>query len=122
MSTPKLTFSEIDLYNLWLTGDGTYIVNGYGTHSIMFDGGWLRNSYEQGLLTHRQVMSTMMSFCVVDKPDQMQGAFLVNKTIGKINNKLLNKLACWILCSDESSRRRKFTEFVMRFLGRRFKK
>ena len=28
-----------NLYNLWVTGDGTYIVNGFGTHSIMYDGG-----------------------------------------------------------------------------------
>ena len=30
---------EEEFYNLWVTGDGTYIVNGYGTHSIMYDGG-----------------------------------------------------------------------------------
>jgi hypothetical protein len=38
------------VYNLWVTGDGTYIVNGYGTHSIMFDGGWMRLAYEQDLM------------------------------------------------------------------------
>ena len=30
---------EEDSLNLWVSGDGTYIVNGYGTHSIMYDGG-----------------------------------------------------------------------------------
>jgi hypothetical protein len=33
-----------EVYNLWVTGDGTYTVNGYGTHSIMFDGGFMRNA------------------------------------------------------------------------------
>ena len=92
VTDPNLeVFSETDLYNLWVTGDGTYIANGYGTHSVMFDGGWLRHSYEQGLLEHKEVIKTMVEFAQVDQPDLMYCAFLVNKLLGKVNIKLLNK-------------------------------
>ena len=111
-------FSETDLYNLWVTGDGTYIANGYGTHSIMFDGGWLRHSYEQGLLEHKEVIKTMVEFAQVDQPDLMYGAFLVNKLLGKVNIKLLNKIGVYVLCSDESSRRKKIAHKVMRLLAK----
>ena len=30
------------VYNLWVSGDGTYIANGYGAHSIIFDGGFMK--------------------------------------------------------------------------------
>ena len=119
VTDPNLeVFSETDLYNLWVTGDGTYIANGYGTHSIMFDGGWLRHSYEQGLLEHKEVIKTMVEFAQVDQPDLMYGAFLVNKLLGKVNIKLLNKIGVYVLCSDESSRRKKIAHKVMRLLAK----
>ena len=84
----------------------------------MFDGGWLRHSYEQGLLEHKEVIKTMVEFATVDQPDLMYGAFLVNKLLGKINIKLLNKIGVYVLCSDESSRRKKFAHKVMRLLAK----
>ena len=45
------------VYNLWVTGDGTYNVNGYGTHSIIFDGGFMRNAYDQRVITYKDVLN-----------------------------------------------------------------
>ena len=79
------------VYNLWVTGDGSYIVNGYGTHSIMFDGGFMRNAHDQGLLGYDDVLSLMEEF-TEQKPDLLYGSFLVNRLLGKVNVKLLNRL------------------------------
>ena len=113
-------FSETDLYNLWVTGDGTYIVNGYGTHSAMFDGGCLRHSYEQGLLEHKEVMKTIVEFgqFAADQPDLMYGAFLLNKLVGKVNIKLLNRIGVYFLCSPDFSRRKKISYTLMRLLAK----
>ena len=48
----------------------------------------------------------------------MYGAFLVNKLLGKVNIKLLNKIGVYVLCSDESSRRKKIAHKVMRLLAK----
>ena len=86
----------------------------------MFDGGWLRHSYEQGLLEHKEVMKTIVEFgqFAADQPDLMYGAFLLNKLVGKVNIKLLNKIGVYVLCSDESSRRKKIAHKVMRLLAK----
>ena len=119
VTDPNLeVFSETDLYNLWVTGDGTYIANGYGTHSVMFDGGWLRHSYEQGLLEHKEVIATMVEFSQIDQPDLMKGSFLVNKLLGKVNIKLLNRIGVYFICSPYSSRRKKITHKIMRLLSK----
>jgi hypothetical protein len=43
------------VYNLWVDGDGTYIVNNYGTTSIIGDGGLLRLASEAGYITKERV-------------------------------------------------------------------
>ena len=109
------SIGERDLYNLWVTGDGTYIVNGYGTHSIMFDGGWMRNSYDQGLLKYEDVMNLMHEYAE-NKKDLLYGSFLVNRLLGKVNVKLLNRLWVYMLCADDSTNRKKLSHLTMRIL------
>jgi hypothetical protein len=103
------------LYNLWVTGDGSYIVNGYGTHSIMFDGGFMKNAHDQGLLGYDDVLLLMEEF-TEQKPDLLYGSFLVNRLLGKVNVKLLNRLWVNILCSEDSTKRKKAAHLVMKIL------
>jgi hypothetical protein len=39
------------VYNLWVDGDHTYQVNGYGTESLIGDGGVVRNGLSHGVIT-----------------------------------------------------------------------
>ena len=103
------------VYNLWVTGDGSYIVNGYGTHSIMFDGGFMKNAHEQGLLGYDDVLLLMNEF-TEEKPDLLYGSFLVNRLLGKVNVRLLNKLWVNVLCAEDSTKRKKFAHLSMRIL------
>jgi len=106
---------EREFYNLWVTGDGTYNVNGYGTHSILFDGGFMKNSYEQGILDHKGVMDILEQY-VYYKKDLIYGSFLFNRLIGFINYKPLNKLCVNILQADDKTFRKKLAHFIMRIL------
>ena len=63
-------------------------------------------------------MNTIIEFSQVDQPDLMNGAFLLNKLIGKVNIKLLNRIGVYFICSPESSRRKKITCTVMRLLSK----
>ena len=103
------------VYNLWVTGDGSYIVNGYGTHSIMFDGGFMKNAHDQGLLGYDDVLLLMEEF-TEQKPDLLYGSFLVNRLLGKVNIKLLNRLWVNILCAEDSTKRKKAAHLAMRVL------
>ena len=103
------------LYNLWLSGDGTYNVNGFGTHSIMFDGGFLKNCFAQGLLTQDEVMTLMRKY-TYDETNLINGAFLLNKLFGKVNFKLLNRLWIYCLNGDDLSKRKKIIHKVIKLL------
>ena len=114
-STVIHSIGDTELYNLWVSGDGTYIVNGYGTHSIMFDGGWMVNCYKQGLLDQEGVMD-LMNYYTGEKPELLHGSFLVNRLLGKVNVKLLNRLWIYMLCADDSTTRKKLSHLTMRVL------
>ena len=103
------------LYNLWVTGDGSYIVNGYGTHSIMFDGGFMKNAHDQGLLGYDDVLLLMEEY-TEEKPNLLYGSFLLNRLLGKVNVKLLNRLWVNILCAEDSTKRKKTAHLVMKIL------
>ena len=103
------------LYNIWLSGDGTYNVNGFGTHSIMFDGGFMKNCFVQGLLSHDEVMILMKKY-TYDKTNLVTGAFLLNKLFGKINLKLLNRLWIYCLNGDDMSKRKRIIHKMMKLL------
>lgn len=79
------------VYNLWVDGDGTYIVNGYGTTSIIGDGGLLRLCAEAGYLTKERITEILMQFTEKGSTTVL-GAYLVNKYFGKLNIKIVNKI------------------------------
>lgn len=87
------------VYNLWVDGDGTYVVNGFGTTSIMGSGDFLRRSAEQGFLTASEVVEIMEFFTTRGKHVQY-GGYLVNKILGAINNSMVDKLFSWGLKQD----------------------
>ena len=111
----KTIGDDRELYNLWLTGDGTYIVNGYGTHSGLYDGGWMRQCWEQGLLKHEEVMSFVYEFGG-EKVHLKHGAYLTSKLLGKFNNKTLNRLGVYMMMADDATLRKKIALLTMNIL------
>lgn len=102
------------VYNLWLEGgDGTYFVNGYLTHSIMYDGGWMRRAWERGFVTHEQVMMLMYEFTI--QGDKMTyGAYLINKIVGMVNQKHFTQLIAKIMMREKEYLPRRFIIATMR--------
>jgi hypothetical protein len=81
----------------------------------MFDGGFMKNAHDQGLLGYDDVLNLMNEF-TEDKSDLLYGSFLVNRLLGKVNVRLLNKLWVNILCAEDSTKRKKLAHLVMRIL------
>ena len=72
------------VYNLWVDGDGTYTVNGYGTTSIIGDGGVLRIAAEKGEITDEYAAKLLMKFISKGK-NAVYGAYVLNKFFGHLN-------------------------------------
>jgi hypothetical protein len=78
------------VYNLWVDGDGTYVVNGFGTTSIIGDGGLLRLGIEQGIITMQEATDIMLYYTEKSKA-AAYGSYIMNKVFAKMNIKWLNK-------------------------------
>lgn len=87
------------VYNLWLDGDGKYFVNEYLTHSIMYDGSFMRRAWENKCLTHEQVMGLMHEFTTQGE-SMIYGSYLINKLVGMINQKHWIRLMSYIMLRD----------------------
>jgi len=85
-----VTTENQTVYNLWVDGDGTYIVNGYGTTSIMNDGAFLSKSANDGYLTPEQVLEILAAHANNGRALRV-GSFLVNEFLGFIDIKPLSK-------------------------------
>ena len=81
----------------------------------MFDGGFMKNAHDQGLLGYDDVLLLMEEF-TEQKSDLLYGSFLVNRLLGKVNVKLLNRLWVNILCAEDSTKRKKLAHLGMRIL------
>lgn len=75
--------TEDPVYNLWVTGDGTYRVNGFGTHCIAGTGGLLRRLHDCGELTYDEVLRAAHYFATVPK-DRRLGAKRLNDWLENI--------------------------------------
>ena len=106
-----------DLYNLWVTGDGTFIVNGYGTHSIMYDGGFMKNCFVQGLINHDEVMKLMRKY-THEKTDLMVGAFLLNRICGRLP--WFTKVVLNFMNASDKSLRKKIVHYLMKTLQKKY--
>ena len=87
------------VYNLWTDGDSTYIVNGYGTTTILGDGGLMRNCFEQGLVPAERLSDLIVRFMKSGK-NGAYGSYLNNKFFGKFNVSIINKLMAYAFLDD----------------------
>jgi hypothetical protein len=87
------------VYNLWVDGDGTYIVNGYGTTSIFGDGGLLRLLIEQNLISEKRAIEILYNYLLLDKYT-IYGIYIFNIFFGKLNIKFINKTFAKIFETD----------------------
>ena len=108
------------MYNLYLDGDNTYIVNGYGTNSIIGDGGALRVAMENGYLIQDRVQEMFQEY--IDEGTEVAfGGYLFNKYFGKvletIKLKFVVKLAARAFDQPKDSKFRKMANKVFKFIG-----
>lgn len=74
-------------YNLWVDGDNTYMVNGFGTTSIIGDGGWLKKIYDLGLANVQEILD--VQFRMTESSNNLLlGSYIMNNLY--IDNKDFN--------------------------------
>lgn len=84
---------NITVYNLWLEGDSTYIVNGFGTTSIAGDGGFIRKAFEQNLLSYDEALELFNDLGDFSSKHRnfLRGLYILGQIIGRLNSKYINK-------------------------------
>lgn len=105
------------VYNLWVTGDGTYIVNGFGTTSIMMDGGIMRVCYQNEYLSQDDIMELMREFTTQGNM-MTYGSYLFNKLFGYISHKPTLKVLANTIKKEHSFLPRKAMVFLMKVFGK----
>lgn len=103
-------------YNLWTDGDHTYVVNGYGTTSIIGDGGLLRLIVEQELLPAQRVSDLLLDFTAQGK-HIVYGMYMINCAFGKLDIKLMNRFSAWVFKDDSQVIAKKIFFGVAKVLG-----
>lgn len=94
------TYNQI-VWNLWVSGDHTYQVNGFGTNSLVDDGGWLRISVEQGYMTREQI--TEVTLAVSKSSSSVAyGALILSNLVAGINRPWLTKYVADMMLSKKS--------------------
>ena len=87
------------VYNLWTSGDHTFTVNGYGTPSMVGDGGVLRLLVEQGLISSKRASELLISFDGLGQ-QTVHGLYVLSQLLGKIDIKLINNLIAWVFADN----------------------
>lgn len=105
LNVAKLSKSKkIRVYNLWVDGDQTYTVNGYGTTTIIGDGGLMKNAYRLDSISHDQVIGMMSYFFKEGNGRNLSyGAYLVNKYIGKLNSNIITRVLTRVLLNGKQN-------------------
>ena len=85
------------IYNLWVDGDGTYIVNGFGTTSIVGTGGLFKavnKCIDEKLITVEEMQNVFerTSKASINNPNLLIGLYALGEFLIKLNNKNLFKL------------------------------
>ena len=104
------------VYNLWTTGDHTYIANGFGTHSIVDNGGAILHGYNYGILTHQQCSEIIIDVSA-DTPEHLYGSYLINKFIGKFKYKPIIKLLAYFAVAPRITVRRQLFKILSGITG-----
>jgi hypothetical protein len=87
------------VYNLWVDGDGTYTVNGYGTTSIIGDGGLLRNCVDRGVVDVARASALLIKFTEIGRNGTM-GIYILNNLFGKLDYAIINQIMIWAFKDD----------------------
>jgi len=103
------------VYNLWVSGDGTYIVNGFGTTSIMMDGGIMRVCYQNGYLSQDDIVKLMREFTT---QGMTYGSYLFNKVFGYVTYKPIVKIMASTIKREKEFLPRKAMIFLMKVFGK----
>ena len=85
----------------------------------MYDGGLLKNCYNQGILTHEGVMK-IMRFYMDERSDIVTGAFLFGRLMGYVNIPLLNRLSVYFLTAENHTLRKKLLHKLMGMLQKKY--
>lgn len=94
--------SVVPVYNLWLSGDSTYIVNGIPTTSILEDTRFLRNIIKYNHATHEQCMYIIGQTTFDIK--LMNGSYAVSKVLGSLNSRIIDKIVSSIFIDGKISK------------------
>ena len=95
---------EGNVYNLWVTGDGTYTVNGYGTTAGVGDGGLFRILFESGMASAETTNRLFAKFTYPDNGATFViGAHWVSRWIGKSKNGM--NIVKWLMKLDNGKPR-----------------
>ena len=105
------------VYNLWVDGDGTYTANGYGTTSIIGDGGLLKLGLKHGFINQEKVTELFKDF-KTEGTEMSYGGYLINKILGKVNIKLITKLAIGLFMKPKDSKIRVIIYKITKFIGK----
>jgi hypothetical protein len=89
------------VYNLWTTGDHTYIVNGYGTTTINGDGGWGRLLVEQGITTPERLGEVLYE-CASGGRQLSYGSYICDRILSKLNIKIVNRIIGKVMDSKDN--------------------
>lgn len=101
------------VYNLWLSGDATYIVNGYGTTSILGDGRALRMAYEYGYVNGHDIEMLISDAC--KNKDTLYGAVIMNNVLAKLNIKLLINI---VVSMSKSNKMKRYVNVMQQLIGK----
>jgi hypothetical protein len=93
------------VYNLWIDGDHTYVVNGYGTTSIIDDGAFMRQAYEYGYTTHDETLGILHTHSNNGRALRV-GSYYVNHVLGLLDFKPLTKFIAHTLIGPETLAKR----------------
>ena len=83
----------------------------------MYDGGFMKNCFKQGLLNHDQVMKLMRSY-TYEKTDLVVGAFMLNRICGKFP--LFTKIILNFMNASDGTLRKKIVHYLMRTLQKKY--
>lgn len=105
------------VYNLWTTGDHTYIVNGYGTTTINGDGGWGRLLVEQGITTPERLGEVLFE-CASGGIHLSYGAHVCDRILAKLNIKIVNRIIGKVMDSKDNPPSRRAILKLFKAVGR----
>jgi len=93
------------VYNLWVDGDHTFTVNGYGTTSIIDDGAFMRQACEYGYTTHAETLGILHTHSNNGRALRL-GSYYVNHVLGLLDFKPLTKFIAHTLIGPETLAKR----------------